>query len=94
VVSLRYDPIPGDPEPVAGELFVNAQRAYHDAPRRHHWTPNHELALYIAHSLDHLADQDDATEAERRTMRRRDLRWVHQADQLGLVQDLFHSFRT
>jgi probable rRNA maturation factor len=89
VVTLNYDPIPGDPDPIAGELFVNAARAHACAPQRQNWSADHELALYIAHSFDHLCGHDDGTESERRSMRRRDLRWVHDADADGLVRGLF-----
>jgi rRNA maturation RNase YbeY len=89
VVTVSYDPMPGIPESAHAELFVNAYRAHTRAPQRKGWSQNHELALYLAHSLDHLAGKDDATEQERQSMRRRDLRWVHDAGNAGLLIGLF-----
>lgn len=74
VVTLRYAPSPADPG-TEGEIFVNVQRAF-ARPRRSGWSPIHELALYIAHGCDHLTGADDSTPADRRRMRRRELRWL------------------
>jgi rRNA maturation RNase YbeY len=93
VVSLAYDPIPGDPDEDAtdGELFVNAALAQQRGRRsqRQHWGPAHELALYLAHACDHLSGEDDADAAGRRRMRRRELNWVHAAAAQGLLDNLF-----
>lgn len=43
------------------------------------WSADLELALYIAHGLDHLAGSDDSTEREYREMRLRELRWIASA---------------
>jgi len=74
VVTLRYAPSPADPG-IEGEIFINVQRAA-AAPCRANWSPAHDLALYIAHGLDHLSGADDATPATRRRMRQRELRWL------------------
>jgi rRNA maturation RNase YbeY len=75
VISQRYAPVPGEPAGLVGELIVNAERAW-QAGRRAGWSPSRELALYLAHGLDHLAGEDDATPAGFRRMRRRELRWL------------------
>jgi probable rRNA maturation factor len=80
VITQRYDPCPGEPEGLIGELFINIERAY-TIPRAKGWTKQEELALYIAHGLDHLTGADDATAKERYAMRRRERRW------LALTQD-------
>ncbi len=76
VITQRYEPIPGEPEGVVGELFVNVERAYRSASKRAGWGPDRELALYLAHGCDHLTGADDATPAERTRMRRRELGWL------------------
>ena len=100
VVTLAYAAAPG--APAAAEIFVNpalarrrgADRAALDltAPeRRLAWSPDHELALYIAHGFDHLAGADDAAPAGFAAMRRRELAWIRRADGLGLVAGLFKT---
>jgi len=75
VITQRYDSCPGEPEGLRGELFVNVERAF-TIPRRKQWTQEQELALYLAHGLDHLTGADDATPAARAKMRRRELAWL------------------
>ncbi|MDE0838330.1 MAG: rRNA maturation RNase YbeY [Kiritimatiellae bacterium] len=83
VISLNYDAIPGEAGGRSGELFVNLVCAWQNA--RKTWAPSQELALYIAHGCDHLAGATDDTSAGRQTMRRRELRWLREAAQLGLL---------
>ena len=75
VITQRYEPCPGEPDGLIGELFVNVARAA-AAPRRAGWTRDRELALYLAHGFDHLTGADDGTPAERARMRRRELAWL------------------
>jgi rRNA maturation RNase YbeY len=76
VITQRYAPMPGEPDGVIGEVFVNMERAWQVAGSRRSWPPSRELALYIAHGFDHLNDADDSTPAARRRMRQRELRWL------------------
>jgi len=76
VISQRYEPLPGEPDGMRGELLVNVERAWQVGSRRHGWSASRELALYIAHGCDHLNDAEDATPAGRQRMRRRELRWL------------------
>jgi rRNA maturation RNase YbeY len=98
VVSLAYAPIPGQPGEggTDGELFVNAALARRrgDRSKRKAWGAEQELALYLAHACDHLSGEDDADEAGRQRMRRRELRWVHAADEAGLLAGLFMDDQT
>lgn len=87
VIALRYDPIPGIEEVSTAELFVNVERAV-EASARQSWDVSKELALYLAHGCDHLAGQSDDTETERNRMRRRELRWLREANALGLIDRL------
>lgn len=81
VVSTSYAPIPGDDrDGWTAEVIVNAQRAAEVARRVGRWSPARELALYIAHGIDHLCGGRDRTAHERRSMRRRELRWLGDAD--------------
>ena len=102
VVTLAYAATPGFP--ASAENFVNAalarrrgtDRAALDltAPERDlAWSPDHELALYIAHGFDHLAGGDDASSAGFAVMRRRELAWIRRAEALGLVAGLFKTPR-
>lgn len=86
VITQRYEPCPGEPDGLIGELFVNVQRADHDAPRRAGWSADRELALYLAHGFDHLTGADDATAAERARMRRRELGWLKRLPLTPLFQ--------
>ncbi len=86
VISFNYQPMPGEANPVSGELFVNVELAVRLGKRFK--TPEQELALYIAHGCDHLAGADDATPQQRRRMRARELRWVKDAHQRGLLEGL------
>ncbi|MCL2876830.1 MAG: rRNA maturation RNase YbeY [Betaproteobacteria bacterium] len=79
VITQRYDSCPGEPEGLRGELFVNVERAF-TVPRRKQWTAEQELALYLAHGLDHLTGADDATPSARATMRRRELAWLRKGN--------------
>jgi len=74
VITLSYrDGISGK---LSGELIVNVQRAIEEGTRRPKWGLAKELALYLAHGLDHLTGETDDTPAARRRMRRRELRWM------------------
>ena len=62
-------------DPLEGQLFVNPDYAAREAAA-HNW-PDHELPaaarelmLYAAHGALHLCGLDDATEQQRRAMRR------------------------
>jgi rRNA maturation RNase YbeY len=74
VISLAYEAVPGI-QPATAELVVNAERALQEGAR-HPGGAARELALYLAHGLDHLAGHDDDTPARRRSMRRRETRWL------------------
>ncbi|MDD2240983.1 MAG: rRNA maturation RNAse YbeY [Kiritimatiellae bacterium] len=74
VVTQAYAGIPGVAAPTA-EIVVNAQRALVEGQQRPDG-PARELALYIAHGLDHLTGADDDTPATRRAMRARETAWL------------------
>ena len=74
VVTQAYAAVPGVCAATA-ELIVNAERA-RDEGRRRAGGPARELALYLAHGLDHLAGHDDDVPARRRAMRRRETAWL------------------
>ena len=76
VITQRYDPMPGEPEGVYGELYVNADRALLAAPKRRGWSPAKEFLLYVAHGMDHLSGADDSEPADYSRMRRRELGWL------------------
>jgi rRNA maturation RNase YbeY len=79
VITQRYEPFPGEPEGLIGELYVNLDEALRVSQRLKRTTFEEETLLYIAHGCDHLTDADDATAIERAAMRKRDLRWMHAA---------------
>ena len=86
VISLRYEPVPGEPGGPTGDIVVNAERAVQES---HRWKgrggASRELALYIAHGCDHLAGETDDDERGQARMRRRELRWLRQAEEAGLI---------
>lgn len=84
VISFSFDAIPGESGVLRdGELVVGVELACRLGPR--YGGAARELALYIAHGLDHLAGADDQTPAERQRMRRRELRWLKSAAGRGLI---------
>lgn len=85
VITQRYDSIPGEPQGLSGELYVNAKCALREGPKRPRWSAALELLLYVAHGIDHLSGADDATEAEYRAMRRRELSWISAARRKGIA---------
>jgi probable rRNA maturation factor len=78
--------IPGEPGGLIGELFINVERAVRVAPRRADWSADRELALYLAHGLDHLTGADDHAPEERARMRRRELAWLKRLPLTPLIQ--------
>lgn len=70
VITQKYDPLPGEPEGLCGEIYINLDETLR------HPDPEREILLYLAHGCDHLSGADDASSAERRTMRRRELGWI------------------
>ena len=76
VITQRYDAMPGEPEGVYGELYVNTDQALRVAPKRRGWSPAKELLLYVAHGMDHLSGADDLKPRDYARMRRRELRWL------------------
>ncbi len=82
VIAVRYDAIPGeDQSGTVAELYVNVERAVQLARRG--WPAGRELALYLAHGCDHLAGEDDATPDQKAQMRRRELKWLREAEKAG-----------
>jgi len=91
VISFRYDPMPGDCGMCTGEVFVNAERASRrkmQPAAGGTWTAAKELGLYVAHGCDHLSGASDADTAGRERMRRRELRWLREAQRQGLLNGL------
>lgn len=74
VVAQSYEAVPGI-APSSAELVINAERALAEGRRRAGGAAR-ELALYLAHGMDHLAGHDDDTPARRRAMRRRETSWL------------------
>ena len=82
VITMTYAPIPGDPR-WQGEVFVNAECAVREGKRRKGTAP--ELALYIAHGIDHLTGADDTKRSDRDRMRRREMKWLREAKAEGKI---------
>jgi probable rRNA maturation factor len=87
VISFRYDPVPGEEPAFGGDLVVNADRAMQIGPE--HKGIHYELALYIAHGLNHLSGADDDTPEKRKKMRTVETAWLRKADEEGLLDGLF-----
>jgi probable rRNA maturation factor len=74
VISFRYDPIPGEDDEATGDLIVNVECALREGPA--HDGADAELALYIAHGLDHLSGSEDDTPSKRAAMLRTEKQWL------------------
>ena len=86
VISLTYEPAPGNPGRYSGEIIVNAEMALEEGPSHDGCT--HELALYIAHGIHHLAGASDRTPALRSKMLRQDRAWIREAAKNRLLEIL------
>lgn len=86
VITFHYAIPSRDGIQTCGEVIVNVQQAVDNGHRPR--GADHELALYIAHGIDHLCGYDDPTSHARRKMRRRELTWLRQARQKGLFAGL------
>ena len=75
VITQPFDPLPGEPEGIYGEIYINVDRAreYPNAPK--------ELLLYLAHGMDHLSGADDHSEKDYQKMRKRELQWIRKLPQ-------------
>lgn len=99
VICLPFAALPGEKGTPGAEIFVNVECAIETAirldailSRKHRrWNASQELALYIAHGLDHLAGGTDDAVDDRNRMRRRELRWIEMAKTLGLMTPLFNE---
>jgi rRNA maturation RNase YbeY len=93
VIAFTYEaPPPALAGAAIGDLIVNVQQAIDVGPRLGGET--HELALYLAHGLDHLTGADDNTPARRRAMRQRELGWLRRARAAGLLKpQIFRSVK-
>jgi ssRNA-specific RNase YbeY (16S rRNA maturation enzyme) len=80
VITQAYRPIPPERSGRA-EILINLDRARRP-PRG--GSPDHELALYLAHGFDHLGGGRDGTATARARMLRRERRWLAAARQEGV----------
>ncbi len=75
VIALRYAAIPGIEEAASADVMLNVERAWQLGGGTIE-RADRELALYLAHAIDHLAGHNDDTPAAARAMRRREWRWL------------------
>ena len=77
-----------DAEGASAELIINAERAREEGRGRSGGVAR-ELALYLAHGLDHLAGFDDDTPKHRAAMRQRETRWLDAESEAvrGILRD-------
>ena len=87
VITFTLAPMPGGGAGTCGEIYLNVERALEEGARRGNAAD--ELALYLAHGCDHLTGANDRTVREQRRMRRRELLWLAQARQDGLMEGLW-----
>lgn len=88
VITFRYDPVPGE-DGYDGDLLVNCERAVTIGPD--HGGIQHELALYLSHGFDHLSGAEDYADEDRAAMRKTELRWLVEAEKLGLLTRLIET---
>ena len=82
VITYTLPPLPSE-DTFSGEIIVNTQYAARHANKSFPFS--RELALYIAHGFDHLSGADDKSEEEHNKMRRRELRWLREAQKRALL---------
>lgn len=75
VITLPYPAIPGEETGATAEIVINVERAWQQGGGNFQ-AADRELALYLAHACDHLRGFDDDTPPARRSMRRREWRWL------------------
>lgn len=92
VISQHYTPLPGEAGS-CGEIIVNGQQALR-ARKRPNWSPYRELALYVAHGIDHLHGAEDNSPKRYQQMRRRELRWLRQIKNQGFSFDALKGSRS
>lgn len=92
VISVGYPRPSPDGWLCDGEVCINAERA--GALGERFGGAARELALYLAHGINHLTGRDDGTPADRRRMRRRELRWLKRLEEMGLISDLTATRRS
>ncbi len=86
VISFAYaDDGFGDGD--TGEVIVNLDQAWEEGRLRE--SPDHELALYIAHGCHHLMGAEDDTPARKRAMLTLEADWLARARSLGLAGPFF-----
>ena len=90
VISFKYRPDPNlDDTSCYADIVVNVELAEEIGPE--YEGRDHELALYIAHGINHLTGADDNTDQDRKNMRNRELFWLKGAKEIGLLTALFLS---
>jgi rRNA maturation RNase YbeY len=82
VISFAYTD--GDP---GGEIIVNLQQAVEEGNLRE--SPDHELALYLAHGCHHLMGANDDTPKQKQAMLELESAWIQEAVTLHILQPLF-----
>ena len=75
VISFAY------PEEGFGEVIVNLQQAVEEGRLR--YSPDHELALYIAHGCHHLTGAEDDTPEKKAEMLSLEEEWVRDSGALA-----------
>ncbi|MCF7849069.1 MAG: rRNA maturation RNase YbeY [Kiritimatiellales bacterium] len=86
VISFRYEPVPGEAGALSGDIMINVQRAVSEGRKR--GNVSRELALYIAHGINHLGGADDDTPEKRKKMRTVENAWLQEATRLELIDNL------
>lgn len=86
VISFAY-PDAGNEIGDTGEVIINVLQAREEGALR--TSPDHELALYLAHGCHHLTGAEDDTPERKRAMLRLESAWVKKAETLGLAGPFF-----
>ncbi len=86
VLCFPYRQVPGEtPGEISADIIINAERAIEAGGKTRNGAIR-EVALYLAHALDHLAGGRDSLPEGRRLMRRRELRWLSNAVKTGVLK--------
>lgn len=87
VLSFLLEPLPNE-DCHNAEIIVNVECAVRKGFPGRKSGADKELALYLAHGCNHLTGAEDRDPLSRARMRRRELRWLKQAEAEGLIDGL------
>ena len=85
VITFSYSPIPGENK-FSADIVINIDLVYKEGLIRNNI--DYELAIYIAHGIDHLNGNDDNSYLKRQEMHNREKKWLLKLEKNDLLNNL------